>query len=585
MVIRDLLVAIGFNLDKNSLVAAEAKIGNLKKGLGSIETAGSKAGRNSGRAIADIGNSADRATTKLDGLVNGFYKLAAFTGITFSLGSVVGIVDEWKAINDQITIVSANQEESLIAQKEIYRIAQATRQQYQATASLYASVATSAKELGKSQAEVLAFTEDVNRAMILGGGSAAGQQAALVQLGQALASGTLRGDELNSILEQSRRLARAIADGMGVSIGQLRTLGAEGKLTANDVFMAIRSQSEVLRSEMGKTQWRVEQAYTRMMNSAGRFFSGVEKRTGAVSMVARVIASVADFIEGINIDNFIAGFRLLLIYVSAFLAVSKFAVMIQMFQTLKAVIIGVRNAYLAATGAAVAYKWAGLQAAGVSMLAFAKFALIAAAITAVILDVQDFYTWVKGGKSVIGSAIGEWNGFVDGVKAKWDEVTQSVADFLDMRIIDMIKAAIGWIGELQDKIASLNIRERVNKWWEANVSAPVNETISGVANGATAHGPALSSQQQEAYGHMIGGLMGDNAKTGNVAVNRYAASNIVNTASKRSYADNSQHTNYVNVNVKTNASPERIGNAVADSISNIGYDAGFGFDSPATEAI
>ena len=585
MVIRDLLVAIGFNVDNNSFAKAEAKVGKLKQGLGSVDSASARAGRNSGKAIADIGNSADRATSKVDGLVNGMYKLAAFTGITFSLGNVISIVDEWKAINDQVRNVSDSQEESLYAQREIYRIAQATRQQYQSTATLYASVASSSKELGKSQAEVLAFTEDVSRAMVLGGGSAQGQQAALVQLGQALASGVLRGDELNSILEQSRRLARAIADGMGVSVGQLRSMGAEGKLTANDVFMAIRSQSDVLRSEMGRTQWRVDQAYTRMLNAAGRFFDKIEKRTGAVSMIARGLSNVATIIENIDIDNFVAGFRLLVIYAGAFLAVSKFGAIITMYQTLKAVLIGVRNAYLAAQGAAVAYKWAGLQAAGASLIAFAKFALIALAITAVILAIQDFYTWVKGGKSVLGSAFGEWNELVDSVKSKWDEVTQAVSDFLDMRIIDMVKACIGWIGELQDKVASLNIRERVNKWWEANVSAPVNETISGVANGATAHGPALSSQQQEAYGHMIGGLMGDNAKTGNVAVNRYAASNIVNTASKRSYADNSQHTNYVNVNVKTNASPERIGNAVADSISNIGYDAGFGFDSPATEAI
>lgn len=584
MVIRDLLVAIGFNVDKNSLANAEAKVGRLKKGLGGVESAGAKAGRTSGRAIAEIGNSADRAESKLGGLTAGLQRLAAFTGLTLSIGSVIGIVDEWKTINDQVRNVSDSQEESLKAQKEIYRIAQATRQQYQSTATLYASVASSAQELGKSQEEILAFTEDVSRAMILGGGSAQGQQAALVQLGQALASGTLRGDELNSILEQSRRLAKAIAEGMGVTVGQLRRLGAEGKLTAADVFNAIRSQSEKLRSEMGRTQWTVAQAFTRMQNATGRFFSELEKRTGAVSGLAKALSNVADYIEGIDIDNFVAGMRLLVIYVTAFLAVSKFGTIVTMFQTLKAVIIGVKNAYLAATGAAVAYKWAGLQAAGASVLAFAKFALIALAITAVILAIQDFYTWVKGGKSVLGSAFGEWNELVGGVKDKWDEVTQSVSDFLDMRVVDMIKACIGWIGELQDKLASLNIRERVGEWWEENVSRPVNEAFSGVGNGATAQGAQLSAAQRNAYGHMMAGIAGNDV--GRVAVNRYASSSVVNnTSGNRSYADNSQHTNYVNVNVKTNASPERIGDAVAGSISNIGYDAGFGYEAPATEAI
>lgn len=234
MDVRSLVIAIGFKVNNSNVKQVEQTTKKVKTGL------------------ERVGDSADKAGGKVDGLLSKLSGLAMFAGVSLTLGSIVKTIDEWKVIEGQVNNVTKSQQESKAVQKEIYNIASRTRQQYGSTAELFTSVARNAQELKKSTKDILLFTEDVSNAMLLGGGDASSQQAALVQLGQALGSGTLRGDELNSIMEQAPRLAKAIAEGMGTTIGQLRQMGSEGKLTAQDVFNAIRGQSDRLKMELGK---------------------------------------------------------------------------------------------------------------------------------------------------------------------------------------------------------------------------------------------------------------------------------------------------------------------------------------------
>ena len=85
------------------------------------------------------------------------------------------------------------------------------------------------------------LTETVSKAVAISGASAQAADAALVQFGQALASGTLRGEELNSVMEQTPALAKAIAQGMGITVGQLRSVAAEGKITSQEIVKALRN--------------------------------------------------------------------------------------------------------------------------------------------------------------------------------------------------------------------------------------------------------------------------------------------------------------------------------------------------------
>ena len=585
MILRDLLVKVGFSVDQSSVNQAETTVDNVKAKLGQIEkvtnqvdvatkkavttakdgfAATAKVAAETSRRtadvsknIADIGKNAEASDSKLNALVGRLNAFLAFAGVSLSVGSIIRIVDSWKLIDGQVRNVTSSQHESIAAQKELYNIASRTRQQYQSTAQLYTSVARNAQELKKSSADILAFTEDVSNAMLLGGGSQQAQDAALVQLGQALGSGTLRGDELNSIMEQAPRLAKAIAEGMGTTIGQLRKMGAEGKLTAIDVFNAIRGQSERLKMEMGKVPWTVEQATNRMSNAIGRLFYEVEKRSGIVGTVASGIAKVADYIEQIDIDSLVAGFRLLGIYAAAFFVVSKWSAVAQGLRILGVMIGIVGTGYKSAAWSAAAFQAASLKASAVALLPFAKFLLIAAAITAVIFVLQDFYTWITGGDSIIGRYLGRWNEFAENARNKWDEVTAKIKDFLNMRVIDMIKIVLGWIGKIPEKLSA------AGDWLKGKFNQPMMGLLTQKA--AAEGGPELSEAQKAAY--LAKGYIGTSASAGG----------------SQAYADNSTHTNYVTVHAKTNASAEDIGAAVADAIPQ-NSPFGSGTDFLAAEA-
>lgn len=506
MDVRSLAIAIGFKVNHANVNQVEQTTKRVKTGL---------------ERIAD---SADKARDKVDSLWSKFNQLAAFAGVSFTLGSIINAIDEWKVIEGQVNNVTKSQQESKTVQKEIYNIASRTRQQYGSTAELFTSVARNAQELKKSTKDILLFTEDVSNAMLLGGGSAASQEAALVQLGQALGSGTLRGDELNSIMEQAPRLAKAIAEGMGTTIGQLRQMGQEGKLTAQDVFKAIRSQSDRLKMELGRMPWTVGQASNKMQNALGKFFKEFEDKTGVIDGMAKRMAKLADYIEKLNLDNFIAALRIAAIYFGVLFAMSKWSRFVMMIATAVKWIVAVRDALILATGAQIAFNSQTRKGAAIQMLMLGKFLLIAAAIAFVILLIQDFYKWVtdptadtmmkrwfgdfddvkkkadeflttlenspirfiplftwiwiicelirdlyrwfSGGDSVIGSALtgwGEkWQNFCNFFRDAWDSVSKAFQDFCQMRVIDMIEAAWRWLGRLADKIT-----EVVGSWSKA----------------------------------------------------------------------------------------------------------------------
>lgn len=588
MKLRELLVGIGFKVNEQNINAVESKIGKIKKNLSEVGTASTRAADMTSKGMATVGNASERAKQKtesafsgieskarganeelhkmdstLTGLKNKFVGALAFLGVTLSLGNIIRMVDEWKVVNGQVALTTKNQQESLMVQKELYRMAIDTRQAYASTATLYASVARNSSELGKSAEDVLGFTEDVSRAMMIGGGSAASQQAALIQLGQALGSGVLRGDELNSIMEQAPRLAKAIAEGMGTTIGQLRVLGKEGKLTAIDVFDAIRKSSEKLKREMGKIPWTVNQAGVRVSNALGNLFSKLEKKTGIVSSIAKGFASIGDYIDNIDIDNFVAGFQLLVIYASAFFVVSKWNSLLTGMKLLKDVILGIKDAYLLATGAQVVFRSGSARSIAMAIVPFAKFALIAAAIAIVILAIQDLYVWIEGGDSIIGRHVGSWKDFIKELSRRWeqwkDEFSKSIAPLVSaiQPFINTFKDIVNWIDSciskfesFQAKIAAWNPRKKLSEFgdWVGNIY-----------------------------------LGGANKNTGN----DYIAKSVARS-NTRNYSDQSTHTNNINIFAKTNATPAEIGVGVANAIEPAnGYEfdlsSGFDYDFPILE--
>ncbi|MEN6585846.1 MAG: tape measure protein, partial [Sulfuricella sp.] len=210
---------------------------------------------------------------------------------------IIRAADAYKNLNARLQLVSRTAAEFARAQSEVLNIAQRSGVALQQTGDLYASLARSTQALGVSQDELLGVTESINQALIISGTSAESAQAALVQLGQGFAAGALRGEELNSVLEQAPRLAQAIADGLGVPIGQLRDLGAAGELTAEKVFGALQGSSARLKAEFDSIPLTVERATTQAANSLSVLIGALDESTGATDSLAQAIGSVAGFVK------------------------------------------------------------------------------------------------------------------------------------------------------------------------------------------------------------------------------------------------------------------------------------------------
>ena len=222
---------------------------------------------------------------------------------------VIAYADAWTQVQNRLRLVTDSQEELNAVSEEVFAIAQRNRTGLEGTAELYARVARSSEELGLSQQEVLDVTDSVSKAITISGVSAEAANAAIVQLGQGLASGALRGDELRSVLEQTPRLARAIADGLDVPIGKLRELGAEGELTSEKVIAALQSQADVLEEEFGQIGPTIGQGFTTLINSVTRFIGRFGEATGLFDSAAETLIILSGAIDEVGDGFFDATFE------------------------------------------------------------------------------------------------------------------------------------------------------------------------------------------------------------------------------------------------------------------------------------
>ena len=251
-------------------------------------------------------NSVDRSLKKLQSTssavarsVGGLTTALNAAIAAFAIDKLIKFSDAAANIDSRLKLVTSSTQELTRAQSALFQIAQSTRNSFETTVDLYSRLARSTDNLGVTNAELEQVTKAVAQAITISGSSAASTQAAMVQLGQGFAAGALRGEELNSVMEQTPRVARAIADGLGITLGQLKEYGKEGKLTAEAVFNALKSQSDVLEQEFGKTNQTIAQSFTIVSNSAVRLAGVINEVTGANSSLGGVLRDVSSALDDI----------------------------------------------------------------------------------------------------------------------------------------------------------------------------------------------------------------------------------------------------------------------------------------------
>ena len=236
--------------------------------------------------------------------VTGQFKAAAAAATAFAgalaIREIVQLTNTYQTLQNQLRVVTGSQEELNVASERLFEIAQDTRTPLESVTELFSRASIAAGELGASQEELFRLTEITGQALAVQGSSAAESAGALRQLSQSFASGVVRAEEFNSILEGAFPLAQAAARGIdeaGGSVGRLRNLVVEGKISSQEFFRAILEGGEELDAQFANTEVTISQAFTNIQNSLINFVGQISEASGVGSGLARVLQGVSDTID------------------------------------------------------------------------------------------------------------------------------------------------------------------------------------------------------------------------------------------------------------------------------------------------
>lgn len=210
----------------------------------------------------------NRSTPGLDSLLGKLKSLIATYAGMQGIKTLVGLSDTLAQTTARLGMLNERFKDTDNLTQRIYESAQRSRGSYQATADMVAKLGNLAGEAFDSSAELVAFAEQLNKQITLSGASTQATDAAMLQLTQAMSSGVLRGEELNSILEQTPTIAQSIAEYMGVSTGKMREMASEGAITAEVVKNAMFYMADETNAKFEEMPMTWAQVWTTFQNTA-----------------------------------------------------------------------------------------------------------------------------------------------------------------------------------------------------------------------------------------------------------------------------------------------------------------------------
>ena len=242
------------------------------------------------RSLDDISGSSKKANTELSTLKGTLANL----GLALSIGQVISLADSYTTLLNRLKLVTSGTENLNRVSRDLFSISNRNLQSFQSTSALYAKFATATDHLGISQSRLLAVIESIGKAATISGSSAANQTAALEQLAQAVGSNNFAGDELKSVAENAPRVAKVIADAMGVPVGALKKLGAEGKINTQIIIEGFEKAAKTLEEEFSRVVPTVGIALTVLQNHLIKTFGDIDQGVGLTAALANGILALAD---------------------------------------------------------------------------------------------------------------------------------------------------------------------------------------------------------------------------------------------------------------------------------------------------
>lgn len=293
--------------------SAQQKVDDLRRGLQALNDAGLRTGpiiSGAGNAMNGAGQNARSATAQVQGLERQVKSLGSVAAgvagplaAAFSAKAFYDAAEAYSTLTNRMKLVTDGAGELAAAQKAVFAISQSSYQPLNATAELYQRIATNQKELKLTGEGVAGVVGTISKTLAISGASAASANAALIQLGQAFASGVLRGEELNSVMEQAPALAQAIATGMGKTVGELRSLGAAGLLTADSVVKALQAQRVAVDQLFDKTAVTIGNSITALDNSFTQLVGKMDQASGVSASISHALVSVSKSMDELTQDS------------------------------------------------------------------------------------------------------------------------------------------------------------------------------------------------------------------------------------------------------------------------------------------
>ncbi|MDC4518545.1 tape measure protein [Acinetobacter baumannii] len=304
--------------------------------------------------------------------------LAGYMAGLVTINAAINNMDTYTGLQNRLKLVTNNQAELNKATEDTFQIAQKTYSAWDSVLQVYQRFSDNAKTLNLTMDDTARLTETVSKAVAISGASAEAADAALVQFGQALASGTLRGEELNSVMEQTPALAKAIAQGMGITVGQLRSVAAEGKITSKEIVKALKNAQDDVDALFAKTDITIGQSLTLLNNEIIKFVGEAGKGSGAAQVLAGSVQTLASNLDLIADGALVVGIG----YITRAILMKSTAVKEGMTSTLasrQASVLNAQAEYAEATAALNAAKAHLANVRATSAETQAKFGATAAA--------------------------------------------------------------------------------------------------------------------------------------------------------------------------------------------------------------
>ena len=339
--------------------------------------------------IREAGNQQDRfnrrirdGTTAADGLWGKLKGIAATVGGLAATKKILGLSDTLASTKARLNLIVDDGGSVGELEKKIMASAQRSRSLYFDTASAVASMGSNAKAAFNGTDEIIAFMEQINKQFVIGGASAQGQSAAMLQLTQAMAAGALRGEELNSILENAPGIARAIESYMGIAEGSIKSYAEQGLITAEVVKNAMFAAADETNAKFESMSKTWAQIWTSMQNKALSIFAPILTKINQIGNSERFTQVTDGIINGLAGIASVATWVLDLLIGGAALVVDNWSWLSPIIYGVAGALLVYYGAQMAANAVALITKGIHIAMAGAKMIQLAATGALTAATAA-----------------------------------------------------------------------------------------------------------------------------------------------------------------------------------------------------------